>query len=540
MAVARVGLLRALLASHALSTRNRMARDLGRSGRWGLVVLLVFLLATAILPTLLGLGASGYALGLYLPGKVPTAMLGGLFSAVALMGGVVSGTLGGTRQLAWESYRGYPVPLRTIYVAELLAGLADIVPMLIGAALASLLVGLAIARPRLALLAPFAWVEAMAFVLVLQVLVGSLAASLVKRLRMALLAVAALAWVGSTIPAMLTPGFGTDGAHPALDPEQLAKLARFGELLRDAVALLPTGALARSYAALVSRDYATAVALHAYPIATVVALSCLAAPLLAREASQVGATGETAQRGGARERLWTFTNPVVGIAKLHLRALLDSNVGRFGLVMPLLTIFIVKGPLAHAMGRGDYLVPASFSYIALGGMQLQMSLFGLDGHGTKALFLLPISARTILAGKVMGLAAYQLAQVALLTVLLAVVQRTPSALLVAGVLLAATYFLAQVTLGQITSVWMPRAIPRRGARKAGVPLPLLAVGMGSWGALTATVGGAYSYVAKHAPGFLIPAMLATALTAFAGLALSRAQAARYLEENRERVIEAMS
>ena len=39
----------------------------------------------------------------------------------------IGGMLGGARQLTWEAYRAFPVSFRTLFVAETLASLSDLV-----------------------------------------------------------------------------------------------------------------------------------------------------------------------------------------------------------------------------------------------------------------------------------------------------------------------------------------------------------------------------------------------------------------------------
>jgi len=189
------------------------------------------------------------------------------------------------------------------------------------------------------------------------------------------------------------------------------------------------------------------------------------------------------------------------------------------------------------LGRATWIVPASYSYVALSSMHFQTSLFGLDGHGVKALFTLPLRADDLISGKVRGLLAYQTIQTAMLTALLAAFHRPGAGEIVAGVLLAVASFGAQVSLGQFTSSWMPRAIARKASQKSGVPLPLLVVSTGSWALVSAGLSATFTLLAKHAHAWLVPVTAAIAAAAMAVLLGTRSRAARYLDASRERIVE---
>ncbi|HLP31121.1 MAG TPA: hypothetical protein VK150_07155, partial [Geothrix sp.] len=161
----RLSPFRALLAAHFQTAWNRSAREMGRQGVWamGLLVGITGLLAAG--PLFLGMGGLGWLLGSRLDRPFAAALLGLALALISLGGGLFGGVAGGTRQLSWEAYRGYPLKLRSLYLAELAAGIADPLPLILGVGLAGLLTGVALAlsvslgAPGTALLLPLLLLE---------------------------------------------------------------------------------------------------------------------------------------------------------------------------------------------------------------------------------------------------------------------------------------------------------------------------------------------------------------------------------------------
>jgi hypothetical protein len=240
------------------------------------------------------------------------------------------------------------------------------------------------------------------------------------------------------------------------------------------------------------------------------------------------------------ERLWSFATPAGGVARLTWGSLLNSHLGRFGFLIPLMFIVIIKGPASVFGGGGLWALPSAFAYLALTSGQLQFNQFGLDGHGVKALLLLPIPGRDLLKGKALGLALYQGLQAALLALLMAFVLRPRALELAAGFCLAGCFFLVQTLIGHWTSVWMARPLPRDSLKNNGMPLVMIAISLGTTVANSAIFGGAWFLCAAFAPALLLPVMaLLLALCAAAYAALLPA-AARYLDANRERLMAALA
>src|ERR1019366_1804513 len=177
--------LRAMLAAHALSTTNRARRELGRSGVWVIAIAIGLLTFTFVVPLWLTMVGLGVIFGQALPNQGAEAILGVVLFGVSFFGGAMSGAMGGAKQLAWESYRTFPVRTRSVFLAELISSAVDLVPIVLGVSALALLVGIALVQRPSFWLLPIAFVEALGVVLLLQLVVGTLATQLIRRLRFA-------------------------------------------------------------------------------------------------------------------------------------------------------------------------------------------------------------------------------------------------------------------------------------------------------------------------------------------------------------------
>jgi hypothetical protein len=522
--------LYAMLAAHGLTTRNRAVRELGRSGVWLVSVALGLLSITFLLPLWLTLGGLGFIFGSGLPALGAEAVLGVVLFGVTFFGGAMSGAMGGAKQLAWESYRTYPVRTRSVFVAELVASALDLVPIVLGLGAISLLGGVAISQHAGIWLLPFAFVEAIIALLVLQLLVGTLAERLVVRLRYALSALALAVWAGATLVAAAPEARLAEGS--SLE-SRTSGLFRVVAALGKAAALLPTSNVVRSFFAAGSGETARAALLHAYPITLIVGLLLLANRMVAREMS----AGASTELGNVK--LWSFATPTMGIARLSFISIMQSRVGRFGLVVPLLVLVLVRGPLAAFAGQSAWTIPGAYAYLSLVANQFQLNQFGLDGHGVKALLLLPISERAIFAGKAWGLFLYQALAALMLTVLLATLQHAPLLELTAGLLLFLAIVFMQNAVGRRTSVTMPRMTPRKDVRANATPIGLVLVGL-----LVSIVGGsvmsgAYVLLAKWSPLLLAPGMAMVALLTALVHRWTREGAVKLFRARRETLLSAL-
>ncbi len=509
--------LRAVLAAHWLATRNRATRELGRSGVWVLLLGLAVVGTTVLAPLWLAMLGIGFAFGKTLPGPHAEPLLGGLLFGLSYFGGATSGTISGAKQLTWDAYRTYPVRLRTLFFAEIVASAVDLMPIVLGVATLALAVGLVIASPKLALLMPFVVAEGVLGVLVVQLLVGALAERLIRRLRVALNVLALVLAVGIVFGAMV-PTMASQPSDPM--SAALALAARARGPLEHAAMILPTTWTARSLGALVEGHLARALAYQAIPLGALALVTLAAARALARDA-EGAADGDQPP-----EKLWTFRTAVAGVARLQFATILDSRVGRFGLVFPLVVVVLVRGPLTMLVGRAPWAVPAAFIYVALLGTQFQLNQFGLDAHGTKALLLLPIDEADVWRGKARGLLAYQTLQAASLAVFLAFVQRPSLVELASGVLVFFAMVSTENAVGRATSVLMPRMLPRKRMQSNATPIGLVLVALFMSLVFGGTLGIAFAVLAHRAPGYrpLVAAALLVVAASAQRLLLPRASA----------------
>ena len=519
----------ALLAAHLQATRNRATRELGRSGVWVLGLFIALIGTTFLAPLWVAMLGLGWAFGTSLPSASSEALLGALLFGMSYLGGATSGSISGAKQLTWESYRTYPVRLRSIFLAELVASAFDLMPIVLGVATAALCAGLAMANPRLLPLLPLVLLEGVIGVLVVQLLVGALAERLIRRLRVALNVLVLVLAIGIVFATMVP--IATSSSDPMAAAITTASRAR--ELLERAAFVLPTTWTARSLGALADGRVGAALAYQAIPIAALLAMGRVAAHLIERETASDVIGDEPS------ERLWSFRTAVEGVARLQFATILDSRVGRFGLVFPLVVVVLVRGPLTTIVGRAPWAVPGAFIYVALLGSQFQLNQFGLDAHGTKALLLLPIDEADIWRGKARGLALYQSLQAISLAVFLVLVQRPSVAEIASGVLVFFAMVAVQNAVGRPTSVLMPRMMPRKRVQSNATPLGAVLIALAMSLGFGGILGVAFAVLARHAPAYrpLVAAAL-LALALFAQRALLP-HATQLLRRRKEKLIAAL-
>ena len=512
--------LRAVLIAHFQASYNRLVRQVGSNGLLLLVIALSLVTVTVVVPVLCGftIGAFFLANEAFEVGGRPELgnVIGFLITVVAIGGGVIGGVSGGTKQLAWEQYRAYPLKPLTLFAAELLAGLGDAITLLQALTLAGICFAVGIAAPSMVPGLILLAIESVMVLLCVQLIVGSLAERLVSRMKVGAGLSLGLAWlIGQWLSgrAALSSTVVVSGVRGAVD--RLLDLAGFLPASLTIQAAF-TGAWAGLWSGVVM----------------VLALLGAAFLLLWRERDD-----ELAQGGSRAERLWSYRRPVFFIARLQLHTLLNSRMGKFAFLMPLLTMVIVRGPFAQLTGRGGWLVAGSFIYLSLAANGLGFNQFGLDGHGVKTLFLLPIGERAILEGKQLGFAVWQGLQAALLSVLLLLLEHPELDELLAGALLFACYFLAQGVVGQRTSVMLPRRMIGNRMTNSQVPLPVVLIALGTTVGCGLVFGGAFWCLAHFARPLLLPGM---ALMAGGALWASRpflGLNAAFLARNRERVVD---
>lgn len=490
--------MRAVLIAHAQSTKNRMFREMGRTSATASVVFLSLLSLFAIIPLGGGLGMIGYVLMENIDDASSVAILASLFTLFPIFGGMTSGLVAGARELAWERYRVYPIRVRSLFFAELVAAFGDVIPFFVALSAFAMTVGMAVSEPRVLAVAPLVWLESVVMVLVVQMLVGALAESLVKRLRTVLGVCVALCIV---VAAALSSRSGS--AHRG-DPSALfEKGQRLFTSLTHVMQWLPTGSAMKSLGAAANGDFSRAYLLHIYPLVALAACCGLAAWLMAREAQNV----IHAVDKSSATRLWTFGSPWAGVARAHATTMMRSPLGRFGLLMPLISLVLIKSPLAHALGTAQWGTLSTFSYVAISTVQMHFGAFGMDGHGIKTLLLLPISPRDLLVGKMSAVALYHAVQLLILSVFLLGIGDASLLDIAAGYLLATSIFFTQAAIGHRVSVWMPRAFPKKGMRRTAMPLPLTLLSLGTFVFSASLYGAAFVVGSSFGQGPLFAFML---------------------------------
>ncbi len=526
--------VRALLVAHFQTSLARSTKELSRQGVWALVFLVAVLGLLVALPAALGLFMAGFSLGPRLGGPrgdSATLILGGVLAVVVGVGGVLGGLMGGAKKLSWEQYRVFPLHPIRLLGAELAAGLGDILVLGLALGLGAFTLGLGIARPALLPLLLLVFLEHLLLILVLQLFLGSLAQRLAKRLRVAVWALMVLVWLGSVWMGQMAPRRGHAG-NPALEQMLRAGAAHAVDLLRA----LPTTWAVDGLDAAARGHAAKGLLLQLYPLGLGLLFALGAARLLDREQEALAPVPET---GGAKEKLWSFRSPAEGLGRLQFRTLMSSHHGKFGFLMPVVTVVLVRGPLSHIQGQSFWALPGAFVYLALFGNQFQFNQFGMDGHGVKGLFLLPIGARQLLEGKLRGFLMYQGLQ-ALLLVALLIPLFWPSPLeLLAVLAMAACFFLTQSAVGAFTSSWKPRRIDRASLKNNQMPLPLVLVALGVSLLCTLVFGGAFALLKWQAPAFLLPGMALLAGLAWSAHRAVNREAAAYLDRRREVIVEAV-
>lgn len=518
----RVSVLRTVLEAHFTASKNRVSRELGRFGSFVMALVVVALSLTLAVPLLLSFGALGFVFAHSLQYEAAVPLLTMLLGGIAVGGGILSGVSGGAKQLTWESYRMYPARFSSLFYAEIVAGLGDLFPAGIAASSVAVLAGAGIAAPRSLLVAPLVLFEGLASGILIQLLVSSLASVLVRRIRVAFFflfftPVALGAWI--------------DSFHPS--PATLAELTRVARWAARVLEASPIGMSTRSLAEATRGSLLRAYELHLVPLACVFLLGWVTSRVIMLDLEPESAE-ET-----ATENLWSFDHAENGIARLSWHTIMTSQIGRFGFIVPLFSIVLIRGPLAQLVGRGSWNVPAAFMYVSLSASSLQLNQFGLDGHGVKCLFFLPIRIEDILRGKTRGLALYQGAQALVLALLLPLACKVTLNEIVAGLLLSACFFFVQSAVGRYTSVSMPRAISRTQMRASSTPVTLVLLGFALSAGSSLVFGGAYTLAQRYAPVALIPVMALLAVAAWVVHERLMPDAVRYALARRDRLIDAL-
>jgi hypothetical protein len=526
----KVGPVRALLAAHGQMGVNRTLRGLGRYGAWSLVVIVLVLVGMG---SVMGIvfAMLGARLGRHIDLPDAPVYLGTFVTMVTLAFGFMGGVLGGTRQLTWEAYKSYPVRFGTLFIAEIGASVGDVLVLAYLALITSLGVAFAIQKPLL--LVPLALFlgQATLWMVFMQQIIGAFAVAVVKRLRVAFLVVMVSTWIGLSFVAR-----AAETLEGQIRADRLDQIRAMWHTMRPWLDALPTTRSAEALAMAASGQWMQAAVLELPMLGVTIALGSVTYLLLRREASPRPVSLEGAAAAAAAR--WSAAGPVLSIARLHAHHLLSSLQGRFGLIIPIITVVLVKGPLAGATAGSSWVIPGAVTYLAVTAGQLQFNQFGFDGQGIKTLLLLPITMRQILLGKALAMAAFCGVQYAVLFGLLEWMVHPSARELVGGVLLAGCLLVAHLAEGHWVSAAFPRPIPFHRIQGGGLQgAHLFPLGLG---ALNATAfGGAYGALLSWAPVALVPAMVVALGAVLLGYRALLPRAARYVTEKRERLVEVL-
>ena len=524
--------LRAVLFAHWQSSFNRVRRQQGSMGAVATVIIMALLVMTLILPLTVSLAVVGYLCGSALQdpsaygnqAQAVARAVGGaalFLTAITVMGGPVAGLSGSTRQLPWEQLQAFPAPPRLLFAAELVAGAGELITSLELVVLAAFLLGVTVGWPFLAPFALFAFVGTAISMLSLQMITGSLTHRL-SRQTVAVLAVLPFIAIGMS---MATPSI----VKTVTDAQNRLVL---DEVLR-AAASTPGGQVFAASALAHTGQWLDAL-LRLLPLGLLAIVSVFAAYLLVAREKEATIT-ET----GAAKKLWSFSTPRWGLARLQLHTLAGSLPGKISLLMPLITIVVIRGPMAAIRGTG-WVVPSAFIYASVSSINVLYNQFGLDRHGVKSLFLLPIDEKELLIGKQIGFSLWQGLQMVMLTALLALTGHSDPPELAGGVLVACSLHLIFSIIGQFMSIWQPRPLNRGGMRANQPPLMVVLATMGSLIVTAAFLGGTWYALAHFVPGKEWVGFAALTALLFFVFQLALRFNTAFLRSNKEAIVETLS
>ncbi len=518
--------LRAVVTAHLEGSFNRARKQFGTLGVVASAVVIGVAFLFFVVPFVTGLTFMGFLLGDCLQGEGQAernlSAIAIFLSALTVLGGAFAGLGGASRQLPWESLQAYPVSPRALFAAELVAGSTEVLALAELLALLGVCAGVAVASPRAAPFLLLIFLCSVVTTMSVQLLVASLAQRVSKQVR--------IMFVVLPIMALLL-SFGSPKVMAVLTSKRQTDV---GVVAQSVGRLLPVGQALEAATAPYTGAWRT-VPLELVPmVALMLGTLFVAYLLVSREKPMAQEQG-----GGVAKKLWSFTSPTWGIARLQWETLTTSLPGRMMLLMPPLTIVLIRGPLSQLLNRGSWVVPAAFLYAGMSSTNLLFNQFGLDRHGVKALFLLPVDERAVLEGKQWAFAAWQTVQTVMLAGLMVMSGYTDPFALFLGVAIAACSFFLISSIGQFVSIWQPHPLTKSGMRGMRPPLVVVLATMG-----TVFGGGGLLFFASYslfqrAPQWsgLVMSLVAV-LLAIGSRALLRFNTG-FLKVSRERLVESL-
>lgn len=518
---------RALAVAHLQSTWNRLRKQMGTAGLWAFFLVLGFLGITVVLPLLGSLGALGWVVGKSLTTKDAEQAISfgavGL-TALTLFSGLIGGLSSGSRQLPWETLRAFPTQPFTLFRAELFAGAGEAITIVELGALTIACLGACVGSPIAIPLFLVLLVTHVISMLALQQLAGSIAQRLSRRLRAMLIflpvAGVSMSWLAPMLAKKLDKG-ASQGLY-----DRVSAISKWfpARLALDGAQSLENGTANVGQL------------LFAVLVPVVITAAIVFGAFIFVSSERPIAQDDTS---GPPAKLWSFESQMMGVARLTWESLVQSLPGRFGLLMPLFTIVLVRGPLAEVMPTRGWTAPIAFGYASLAGTNLLFNQFGLDRHGVKVLFLLPVDPTALLRGKLLGFAAWQALQAGLLAVLLALTGHRDVMELVIGVAVYGCIFLILSMVGQFASIWSPRPLRKNGLRAAQPPIAVVLLMFGSLITSMAVLYGVLFGVRTYFPGWELPVLFLVGLLLVALVFPVLSFNALFLERNREKLVEVL-
>lgn len=543
--------LRAVLAAHLQASWNRSLRESHANGAWVALLVAGLVVIGAVLPLLGVAGFLGYGAGKYL-GQHPAPMLivGGGLSVLPILVGLAEGLFMAGRGLPWEVFRIFPLRFRTLMAAEVASGAGSVLFLLAGAASFCFFLVFAVLRPSQAPFALAAWVAGGLVHLLAAQLGSGISGLLARNLRFAGFTLLLLL---SVTPALVGDGRGhrregetqaegtsrqegrkaREDAMKRAFEDGMVRAGRISEVLPGTQALKGSLEMAQG-------SMGRGLLRQLYPLVCLGLLAAAGGRLLAqeeRESRRKESRKSRASKGV--ERLWSFTEPAVGVARLMGACILKSHLGRLTFVMPIFPLVLLGGPLEKVRHNSQALGIALI-YVLLATGSLVYNQFGLDRHGVKALFLMPVRGVELLRGKALAVVLHALLLMGLTLAIAAPLTGASLSGALAGLAMGVAVMAVNVSVGQWTSVWQPRALPWDSFNRTNLPFATAMINLGVNGTAGGFLFGLHALLLWIAPGAALPVMaLVAAGLWFLYLKVLLPPLGAYLDRHRERVLHAL-
>jgi len=455
------------------------------------------------------------------------ASMAGVILLAAFLGGLIRHRL----LFGSRAFRVFPITPLEMLGAELVGGVLEVFPLLGAAGLLGLGVGVSAAQPTLAVWMAVVTGIAIAWLLLIQHLVGTLRRAAIKR---------AWAWVWmTTIPVLLAVAWfgGKAIGNAAVEGVGLGALP--GALARRGLMLALEG------------EWLAALTLEIPLLLMTGALALIVAWAHAREL----ASEPVMRRGRSRPIPALFAGPSAGVAWLFLRQVFATTMGKFIAFVPALSVGalvfavrILRDTLPEDPALGARfaalleavpdlpLLIAALPACVLMNDELWMNQFGWDRRAIRTLLLIPVPMESIVLGKFLGLGLLAVGQMITVAAVVSLVHVPGAVEVVAGVAGAGIALLVTSGVGHVLSGVFPRPMTGDGRGGESTPLGIKFIPFGINIAVISLVGGVAYGLWRQSPLGTFAVLLAIA--AVFGLMYTKAlpQIARAVLDNRDTLI----